>query len=140
MLTYGGSILLTQPTTEWNNIITQPMIARPVGYDTDADGMPDSWEQARGLNPNSSAGADGNNGVGPNGYTNLENYLHEVTLIAGWNVNASGNWGTILNWAGPLPNDVGASATFGTVTTAPRTVTVDAPRSVGQINFVGTNS
>lgn len=41
--------------------------------DSDHDGMPDSWEVARGLNPN-----DPNDGpkVSANGYTNLENYLN----------------------------------------------------------------
>lgn len=40
--------------------------------DTDADGMPDEWEKARGLNPNDPA--DGPM-IGPSGYSNLELYL-----------------------------------------------------------------
>lgn len=40
--------------------------------DTDADGMPDAWETAQGLNPNSSADALD---VHASGYTNLERYL-----------------------------------------------------------------
>jgi hypothetical protein len=47
--------------------------------DTDHDGMPDSWETANGLNPNSST--DRNN-ISANGYTNLENYLNSLTLNA----------------------------------------------------------
>lgn len=50
--------------------------------DTDADGMPDSWEGAVGLNP----ALQDNNGtqismerLGVPGYTNLEVYLHELS-------------------------------------------------------------
>lgn len=46
--------------------------------DTDHDGMPDQWETARNLNPNSDdSAADRNN----DGYTNLEEYLNG--LVAG---------------------------------------------------------
>jgi pectate lyase len=40
--------------------------------DSDHDGMPDAWEQARGLNPQSAS--DGS-AVGADGYTNLERFL-----------------------------------------------------------------
>jgi pectate lyase len=43
--------------------------------DTDNDGIPDSWENTHGLNPNSAA--DGALKA-QNGYTNLENYLNEL--------------------------------------------------------------
>lgn len=43
--------------------------------DTDQDGMPDSWETAHGLNPNS---ANDGKVVADNGYTNLENYLNSL--------------------------------------------------------------
>lgn len=45
--------------------------------DTDIDGMPDAWETANGLNPNSSA--DGNAfTLSMEGYTNLEVYLNSL--------------------------------------------------------------
>lgn len=47
----------------------------PAPTDTDADGMPDSWELGKGLNPNNAA--DRNTLV--NGYTNLEVYLNSIT-------------------------------------------------------------
>ncbi len=53
-------------------------LSRPTNYDTDKDGMPDSWELANGLNPN-----DSNDGkeIRPNmHYTNLEIFLHMLTL------------------------------------------------------------
>ena len=46
--------------------------------DTDADGMPDAWEQAHQLDPNApeDQAADGDG----DGYTNLETYLNELAL------------------------------------------------------------
>jgi len=43
--------------------------------DSDHDGMPDAWEKAHGLDPDDSR--DGA-AIGPNGYTNVENYLNEL--------------------------------------------------------------
>lgn len=48
---------------------------RGAGFDTDGDGIPDSWEAAHGLNPNDTS--DGAIILG-SGYTNLENYLNEL--------------------------------------------------------------
>jgi pectate lyase len=49
--------------------------------DSDGDGMPDSWEIARGLNPNSAADAtrDRNN----DGYTNIEEYINSFYTSSG---------------------------------------------------------
>ncbi len=47
----------------------------PACTDSDNDGMPDSWENTKGLNPNNSS--DGNN-ISPNGYTQLENYINGI--------------------------------------------------------------
>jgi hypothetical protein len=44
--------------------------------DSDHDGMPDSWETARGLNPNADDSAQDRN---RDGYTNIEEYLNELT-------------------------------------------------------------
>jgi len=44
------------------------------GKDSDGDGMPDSWETARGLDP---ASQDNNGDDDADGYTNLEEYLDE---------------------------------------------------------------
>lgn len=43
--------------------------------DSDHDGMPDSWEDAKGLNKNNPADR---NDVGPDGYTMLEHYLNSI--------------------------------------------------------------
>lgn len=43
--------------------------------DSDHDGMPDSWEASRGLNPNVDDSAQDRDG---DGYTNIEEYLNEL--------------------------------------------------------------
>ncbi len=48
--------------------------SRPAPLDSDADGIPDSWEIGRGLNPNNAADRNGL----INGYTNLEIYLNSI--------------------------------------------------------------
>jgi hypothetical protein len=48
--------------------------------DTDADGMPDAWESARGLNPANAA--DRNVVDAATGYTRLEQYLNELAAPA----------------------------------------------------------
>ena len=45
--------------------------------DSDQDGMPDTWEKAHGLNPNSAADRNATN-LSADGYTNLEVYLNEL--------------------------------------------------------------
>ncbi len=52
-----------------------PYASGPVPADADADGLPDDWERARGLDP-----ADPTDGprAGRDGYTNLEVYLNEL--------------------------------------------------------------
>ena len=56
-----------------------PTASRPAGFDTDKDGMPDEWELANGLNPNSAA--DGKTytiDTEKKWYTNLEVYLNSL--------------------------------------------------------------
>jgi hypothetical protein len=48
----------------------------PAPPDADHDGIPDSWESARGLNPNDAR--DGREDRDGDGYTNLEEYLNEL--------------------------------------------------------------
>ncbi|MBC8105732.1 MAG: hypothetical protein H7Z14_04010 [Anaerolineae bacterium] len=137
VLNYTGSAPITAPdTTEWNNLLATPTVNRPAGFDSDQDGMPNNWEVARGLNPN----LDDHKLVASNGWTNLENYLNELTFIANWNLNADANWSTILGWAGEQPNSILATANFVAGITAPRTVMVDAPVTVGQMAFDGAQS
>lgn len=52
--------------------------------DSDGDGMPDDWEKARGLNPNSKYAADGSlessGDYCGKGYTNIEYYINDLTV------------------------------------------------------------
>jgi len=49
--------------------------------DSDRDGMPDEWENARGLDPNDPI--DGNGDFNGDGYTNIEKYINELLLVPG---------------------------------------------------------
>jgi glucose/arabinose dehydrogenase len=52
-----------------------------------------------------------------------------------WNANANGNWSAAANWTGTAPNAIDASGTFGPAISAPRTITVDSPRTLGVLYF-----
>lgn len=69
---------------EWRNLLAlranpttgAAPINRPTDWDVDGDGMPAAWEMAHDLNPNS---ADNNGDFDSDGYTNLEEYINEVS-------------------------------------------------------------
>ena len=52
--------------------VAEPSISRPIGWDTDGDGMPDYWEDLYGFDKNNPE--DGNL-INAEGYTALEKYL-----------------------------------------------------------------
>src|SRR5207253_1060854 len=70
--THGTPYATTQSAWPTLNTITAPT-------DTDHDGMPDTWETRRGLDPNNAADRAS---VNTNGYTNLENYLNGDSIVA----------------------------------------------------------
>jgi hypothetical protein len=76
----------------------------------------------------------------PNGYQNYGNIVLNVTQTpAGvqkeWNVDGNGNWSSGSNWAGSVPQSAGDTASFLATNTAARTVTLDAPETVGHLVF-----
>jgi len=59
-----------------------PQETRAADFDTDADGLPNWWEELYGTNINSAAGdfSDANADPDKDGYTNLENYLEWMSV------------------------------------------------------------
>jgi len=59
-----------------------PQETRPADFDSDADGLPDWWEELTGTNLHSVAGdfSDANADPDKDGYTNLENYLEWMSV------------------------------------------------------------
>ncbi len=71
--TRTGKIIDSQDEVGGIGSITE--VHRPADFDTDEDGMPDTWEIAQGLNSNNTE--DGNDiNISNEGYTNLEVYLN----------------------------------------------------------------
>jgi autotransporter-associated beta strand protein len=58
---------------------------------------------------------------------------------ATWNVNANGVWATGSNWTPATAPGNGGTATFGSVITAPRTVSINSGVTVGTIVFDNLN-
>jgi arabinogalactan endo-1,4-beta-galactosidase len=52
-----------------------------------------------------------------------------------WNLDADGNWYNASNWAGGVPMFAGNAASFGSIITAPRTITLNGPQSCGIVTF-----
>jgi hypothetical protein len=73
---------------------------------------------------------------------NYSVFIDNVTYTAGhqWTLNADGDWGGTGNWDGPVPSGTDHVAYFGDNITAPRTVNVEAGRTVGSIYFNSPNS
>jgi autotransporter-associated beta strand protein len=87
--------------------------------DADHDGIPDAWEAAHGMNPNSAADALQLN---PLGYRMIEQYANELvrtsTDTRTWSA-ASGTWSTAANWtASAVPGPFEYAAIRGTGVTA----------------------
>ena len=61
--------------TEATCITYQSYVTGTAPLDTDNDGMPDTWETAYGLNPNSATDGPA---IHANGYSNLENYINDL--------------------------------------------------------------
>ena len=61
--------------------------------------------------------------------------LDATSSLGVWNTDGNGDWATAANWSGILPNGSGKVATFAGAATAPRTVSLSSPQTVGTINF-----
>jgi photosystem II stability/assembly factor-like uncharacterized protein len=67
-------------------------------------------------------------------------WLGEVPVFSRWSLNGSGNWSSASNWSDGVPNGIGAEATLSSVITAPRTITLDTPVTVGTLHFDSASS
>jgi hypothetical protein len=77
------------------------VVTRPANWDTDQDGMPDTWETQHGLNPNHAT--DRNGDFDSDGYTNLEEYLNELGAFKAvqdvvWDGELNNRYAQIENW------------------------------------------
>ena len=84
-----------------------------------------------GIQPNAGGGA-------PADYY-FDNFKFSIAPNV-WNVDADGTWSNDGNWLPASPTAAGKVASFGPAITAPRTVTLDAPRTVGQLLFNNANA
>jgi len=57
-----------------------------------------------------------------------------------WNLDENGNWSTDSNWTGGVPNAAGAEAVLGDIITAPRTITLANPVTVGRLTLQNENA
>lgn len=148
VLTNTGSVGAAAPNaSELNGVLTAPQVNRPAGWDTDGDGMPDTWETAHGLNPNSPVPSpDWKLDLDNDGYINLLEYVNEVgdfpapAQIA-FNGATNNRYAVITNWK---TNDGGITSgsnwqpsRFDEVQISSGTVTVDAAGQHAGILHVG---
>ncbi|MEX0610487.1 MAG: thrombospondin type 3 repeat-containing protein, partial [Pirellulales bacterium] len=99
--------------TELNGLLNAPVVNHPAGWDSDGDGMPNSWEVAHGLNPNSSpASPDWKLDFDNDGYINLIEYINESGEFPApapivFNGATNNRYAVITNWK---TNDGGITA------------------------------
>lgn len=70
-----NGVVVERLSSNQYNVPAVASVQRPSSYDTDLDGMPNSWEISMGFDPNQ---ADQNEDHDNDGYTNLEEFLNLV--------------------------------------------------------------
>lgn len=71
----------------------------------------------------------------PGGTGDLFKYNTGDFVGQGWCMDASGDWNADENWGGGIPNAVDATAKFGDVLIAARTIYADSAVTVGSLRF-----
>ena len=82
-------------------LLAAPTTTRPIGFDSDNDGIPDDWELAHGLNPHSAA--DNRLDFDGDGYVNVIEYINEVGEFPApapivFNGATNSRYAQIANW------------------------------------------
>lgn len=106
----GGVGAAAPNATELANLLAAPTTTRAAGWDSDNDGMPNAWELAHGLNPNSAA--DNKLDFDNDGYVNVVEYLNEAGEFPApapivFNGATNTRYAQITNWK---TNDGGVTA------------------------------
>ncbi|MGD0655129.1 MAG: autotransporter-associated beta strand repeat-containing protein [Thermoguttaceae bacterium] len=117
---------------------TMTVVTRPAGFDSDNDGMPDTWETAHGLNPNL---ATDRNLTNPVGYTYVEQYINEIAVNHGtqtWQGN-TGNWPTTIWWTSAVPTNDDNAYVVGNGSGTSALVTVAQNNAVCFSLYIGGN-
>ncbi|HYG21207.1 MAG TPA: hypothetical protein VEH04_00385 [Verrucomicrobiae bacterium] len=146
--------------TEWRSLLAlraDPISGiapfnHPQGWDEDADGIPNYWEIQHGLDP---AVTNHNSDFDADGYTDLEEYLHERAAFPApgviiFNNTVSQRYAEIFNWSvSGVPVTVAGKGTvissshwqpsrFDSVIISNQTARVDAPgQHAGTLQLVG---
>jgi probable HAF family extracellular repeat protein len=76
-------------------------------------------------------------GVGTTTTGALHGFL--LTPLPTWAIDNDGSWSGSANWLGGVPSGSGAEVRFTGAILAPRTVTLDAPRTIGHLVFDNAN-
>ncbi|MEQ8848876.1 autotransporter-associated beta strand repeat-containing protein [Botrimarina sp.] len=113
--TLGGVIL--RETDLFPGFGADPVYLNPRARfaDADADGIADTWEASRGLNPSH---AGDWKGLSPAGYTWLEEYVNELGAAGANRVAATGEWSAAATWGGSAPTLADEAVVAGAVTSA----------------------
>jgi pectate lyase len=98
---YGTAGALYNSVAQAGGYPDYPVVTRDANFDTDHDGMPNTWEATYGLNPNDPN--DRNGDFDADGYTNLEEYLNSLAPIPSpktivWTGGSAGRYELIANW------------------------------------------
>jgi hypothetical protein len=141
--TYKGSVSgkpgLPDTEADVGGYENYPNTARDAAWDSDGDGLPDFWEKARKLHPNSEKDdfSDANLDADGNGYTELDEYLDWMSLphyFTSMGAPVAVDLGQAFIGYTASPSYSSPAATHGTVAISGKTATF-TPNECGFASF-----